>query len=223
MMSMETLQEARGVRQIKFRVTGFDADKKAVRRGMREAMHVEDRMVRLRQLVQGEHAKHRGERRAEDGKLKGDGNESGPAIERAAADVHGISNRGSQVLKAKTAQATGEAAEQSYKGHEVALQAKRFGEAFDGKGSIGIEAAIAGFANFFHSMDKLLGRFKLAHHAVDMRALQMHYFFSSEVSATSSRISAMEFAGRTRTNRKIRVTNMPMVPMNVAQSQNVGL
>src|SRR6266849_3913302 len=72
-------------------------------------------------------------------------------------------------------------------------------------------------------MNEAIGCRKFTHHAVDMGALQMHYFSSSEVSATSSRISAMEIAGRTRTKRKIRVTNMPMVPMNVAQSQNVGL
>ena len=32
----------------------------------------------------------------------------------------------------------------------------------------------------------------------------------------------LEIAGKTRTNRKINMTNMPMVPMKVAQSQNVG-
>src|SRR5882762_7920319 len=117
MMRAEALQEARRLRKVELRIAGLDANKKAVRRGMREAMHVEDRMVRLRQLVQGEHAKHRGERRAEDGKLKSDGNESRPAIERAATDVHGISNRGSPVLKAKTAQPAGQAAQQRNGGH----------------------------------------------------------------------------------------------------------
>src|SRR5713101_4638045 len=223
MMSMETLQEVRGVRQIKFRVTVFDADKKAVRRCMREAMHVENRVVRLGQLVQSEHAEHRGERRAENGKLKSDGNESRPTIERAAANVHRISDRHCPVLKTKTAQAPGQATKQSNRGHEVALQAQRLRETFDGKGGIGIETAIACLADFLHGMNELLGCLELTHHAVDMGALQTHYFSSSEVSATSSRISAMEIAGRTRTNRKIRVTNMPIVPMNVAQSQNVAL
>src|SRR5216684_1269046 len=223
MMSMETLQEARGIRHIKFRVTGFDADKKAVRGGMREAMHVEDRVVRLGQLVQGEHAKHRGDRRAENGKLKCNGNEGRPAIERATANVHGVAAHVRPNLEEETRQTPSESAKQGDRRNEVALQAERFRETFDGKGSIGIESAIAGFAGFFHGMNKLFGRRKLTHHTVDMGALQMHYFSSSEVSATSSRISAMEIAGRTRTNRKIRVTNMPMVPMNVAQSQNVGL
>src|ERR1700730_10200665 len=71
-------------------------------------------------------------------------------------------------------------------------------------------------------MNKLFRGAELTHHAVYVRAVQ-HYCFSSDVSATSSRISAMEIAGRTRTNRKIRVTNIPMVPTKVAQSQKVGL
>src|SRR5712664_2299340 len=186
-------------------------------------MHVENRMVRLGQFIQGEHSENSGEGRAENGELKGDGNESRPAIERAAANIHRVSDRRSPVLKSKTAQAPGQAAKQSNHGHEVALQPERLRETLDGKGSVGIKPAIACLADFFHGMNELLGRLKLTHHAVDMGALQLHYFSSSEVSATSSRISAMEIAGRTRTNRKIRVTNMPIVPMNVAQSQKVGL
>src|SRR5216684_4511361 len=186
-------------------------------------MHVENRMVRLGQFIQGEHSENSGEGRAENGELKGDGNESRPAIERAAANIHRISDRRGPILKSKTAQAPGQAAKQSNHGHEVALQPERLRETLDGKGSVGIKPAIACLADFFHGMNELLGRLKLTHHAVDMGALQLHYFSSSEVSATSSRISAMEIAGRTRTNRKISVTNMPMVPMNVAQSQNVGL
>src|SRR5258707_123113 len=95
---------------------------------------------------------------------------------------------------------------------------------FHGKWRIRVDAAVAGGANFFHGMNQLRRVAKLTHHAVNMRAVKvLHYFSSSEVSATSSRISAMEIAGRTRTNRKIRVTNIPMVPIKVAQSQTVGL
>src|SRR6267378_955947 len=121
-----------------------------------------------------------------------------------------------------TGMKAGQAAEEANHGDHVALQTERFRETFDGKGGISIETAIARLADFFHGMNELLGCLKLTHHAVYVGAVQ-HYLSSSEVSATSSRISAMEIAGRTRTKRKIRVTNMPMVPMNVAQSQNVGL
>src|SRR6202007_1458810 len=94
---------------------------------------------------------------------------------------------------------------------------------FHREGRIGIDAAVACLADFLHGMNELLGVAKLTQHPVDMRALKMNHFLSSEVSATSSRISAMEMAGSTRTNRKIRVTNMPMGPIKVAQSQNVGV
>src|SRR6266849_2817714 len=208
---------------MKFRIAGFDANKKAVRRCVREAMHVENRMVRLGQPVQGEHSEYRGERRAEHRELKSDGNESGPAIERAAADVHGVAAHVGPNLEEESRQSAADPAEQRDRRHKVELQAERFGEPFDREWGISIQPPVAGFANFFGGMDELLRSFELTHHAVDMGALQMHYFSSSEVSATSSRISAMEIAGRKRTNRKIRVTNMPLVPMNVAQSQNVGL
>src|SRR5437879_10371128 len=92
-MSMEALQEARGVRQMKLRVAGLDANKETVRRCMREAMHVENRMVRLGQSIQGEHTENSSERCAENRHLKGDGNESRPAIERAAANVHWVAAR----------------------------------------------------------------------------------------------------------------------------------
>src|SRR3981189_985735 len=189
---------------------------------MRETMHVENRMVRLGQLVEGEHSENSGEGRTENGELKGDGNEGRPAIERAAANVHRIGDRRCPVLEEKTANTASQAAKETNHRDHVALQTERFRETFDGKGGISIETAIARLADFFHGMNELLGRLKLAHHAVYVGAVQ-HYLSSSEVSATSSRISAMEIAGRTRTNRKIRVTNMPIVPMNVAQSQNVGL
>src|SRR5229473_662240 len=91
---METLQETRGVREMELWVASFDANEKAIRRCMREAMHVENGMVRLREPVQGEHSEHCGKRGAKNGKLKGDGNEGRPAIERAAGDIHGIGDGG---------------------------------------------------------------------------------------------------------------------------------
>src|ERR1043165_8114777 len=37
------------------------------------------------------------------------------------------------------------------------------------------------------------------------------------------RISEIEIIGRNRTNKKIKLINKPIVPMNIDQSQNVGL
>src|SRR5260370_33960707 len=168
MMGMETVQEARGVRQMKLRVAGLDANKEEVRGCMREARHVENRVVCLGQSVKGEHSENRGKSRAKNSKLKRDGNESRPAIERAAADVQRISNGRRPVLKIKATQAPGQAAQQSNKGHEVALQAERFGKTLDGKRSVGIETAIACLADFFHGMNEFLGCRKLTHHAVNV-------------------------------------------------------
>src|SRR5216683_1909017 len=102
---MEILQEPRGVREMKLRVAGFNANEEAVRRCVRETRHIENGVMWLRQFVQGEHAKNRRKRGAKNRELKRNRNEGRPAIQRAAADVHGISDRGGPVLKAKAAKA----------------------------------------------------------------------------------------------------------------------
>src|SRR5882672_5568204 len=214
-MRVHFLKDARGVRQMKLRVAGLDAEKEAVRRGVREAMDIEDRMMRLREPVQGEHAKHGGERRAENRQFESDGNKSRPAIERAAADVERIGDDVDPVLEEEPAEATRQAAYQTNRRHHVAFQSERLRKTFDRKWRVSVQAAVTRFADFLHRMNELFGSAELPHHAVDVRAVQ-HYSFSS-------RISAMEIAGSTRTNRKINMTNIPMVPMKVAQSQNVGL
>src|SRR5437762_419271 len=106
MVSVNVLENARHFLQMKLRILGLDADKKTVRGRMREAVNVEDRMVRLRQFVQGQHAENGGERCAENGQFKSNRDEGGPAIEGTATDVHGISDRRRPVLKEETANST---------------------------------------------------------------------------------------------------------------------
>src|SRR5260370_10613006 len=89
MVGVQFLENARALRQMEFRIVGLDANKKTVRRRVSKPGHVENRMMRLGQFVEREHAENRGERGAENRQLKSDGNEGRPAIERAAADVHG--------------------------------------------------------------------------------------------------------------------------------------
>ena len=50
-MRVKPLQKSRGIREVKFFVAGLDADEKAIRRGMRETVGIENRMMRLRQTV----------------------------------------------------------------------------------------------------------------------------------------------------------------------------
>src|SRR5258708_35512702 len=90
MVGVNFLENARAFRQMEFRILRLDANKKTVRRRVSKPGHVENRMMRLGQFVQPEHAENRGEPGAQNRQLKSDGNEGPPAIERAAADVHGI-------------------------------------------------------------------------------------------------------------------------------------
>src|SRR5206468_5417214 len=67
MVRVDVLEQARDFLQMKLRIPGLDTNKKTVRGSMREAVHVENRMIRLVQFVQGEHTENRGERCPENG------------------------------------------------------------------------------------------------------------------------------------------------------------
>src|SRR5882762_5809323 len=174
-MRMHFLKDARGVRQVKLRVAGLNAEKEAVRRGVREAMNIENRMMRLREPVQGEHAKHRGERRAENRQFESDGNKSGPAIGRAAADVERVGEDVDPVLEEESAEASRQAAYQTNRRHHVAFQSERLRKAFHGKWRVSVQAAVTRFPDFLHGMNEFFGSAELPHHAIDVRAVQ-HYF-----------------------------------------------
>src|SRR5260370_2494043 len=103
----------------------------------------------------------------------------------------------------------------------MAPHAHGFGKTFHRERRVRFIVAVARFANLRGSVNELFRLLELANHAVDVRPVLSH-LCSSDVSVTNSRISAMEIAGKTRTNRKINMTNIPIVPINVAQSQNVG-
>src|SRR5208283_5758715 len=76
-----TLQEPGGLCQVEFWIARFDAKEEAIGGRAREAFDAEDRMIRLRQFVQGEHTDHGKNRGAKDGQFKGDGNEGGPTVQ----------------------------------------------------------------------------------------------------------------------------------------------
>ncbi len=97
----------------------------------------------------------------------------------------------------------------------LAPEAQRMRKAFHRERSKGVNALVARLANFLRGFDELLGRLKLADQPVQMWVWQLHWCSSRDVWATSSRISAMEIAGRTRTKRKSSVTNRPIVPKKV--------
>src|SRR5580658_6534183 len=86
-LSREPLEKTGGLREIELLVARLNADEEAVLGSMAETIRIENRVMRLRQLVEGEHAEDGGQRSAKNGQLKRDGNEGRPAIERAAGDI----------------------------------------------------------------------------------------------------------------------------------------
>src|ERR1700752_4485386 len=72
------------------RIRRLDDEEEAIGRCAPEGVDVEDRVIRLRQLVQRPHADKRRERRSENRSLKRHRDELRPAVERAIADVHRV-------------------------------------------------------------------------------------------------------------------------------------
>ena len=58
----------------------------------RKALDIENRMIRLRQLVQRQHADHGKDGGAKNGQFERDRNERRPTVQRAAANVDGITD-----------------------------------------------------------------------------------------------------------------------------------
>ena len=133
---------------------------------MRETRNVENRMMGVGQSVQREHTEHRGERCPQNGQLKGDGNKGRPAIERAAANVQRVGDRRSPVLKPKSSDAPGQAAEKRNGRHQIAFQAEGVRKTFDREGGIGIQAAVTRLADFFDRLKEFFRSAELAHYAV---------------------------------------------------------
>src|SRR5688572_26355126 len=66
-------------------IAGLNHQEESIRRRARERRDVEDRVIRLRQLVERPHPEERRQRRAEHRRLESDRNELRPADERTAA------------------------------------------------------------------------------------------------------------------------------------------
>src|SRR5215471_3502625 len=88
---IESLQEIHRLTLVELRVRGFHEQEEAVAaRVLREALHVEDRVIRHRQAVEHDHPDDRGQRREENRQLEGHRHVLRPAVERLARDVDRI-------------------------------------------------------------------------------------------------------------------------------------
>src|SRR5438105_10967589 len=87
---MECLEELPDAVEVELRIAGLDDQEELVARGLIEAPHVEDGVIRQRQTVEGEHAEDGGEGRDQDRTFEGDRDPGWPRVERLAADVDRI-------------------------------------------------------------------------------------------------------------------------------------
>src|SRR6516225_1888864 len=218
MLGVDSLQETCGLAQIELGIASLDAEKETIGGSRCEAVDIEDRMIRLRQLVQGQHADNRKNRSAKDRQFEGDGDEGRPTVERTATNVLGISDDGDPVLQTESRQSSPEAANEGYERNPRTSRTDGFGKTLDWKRSISVDALVAGFARFFSGRQELLRRFEFAHEPVKVRAMFGHEGCSrASPSWTNSRISAMAIAGKPRTNRKTSIVKRPkIVPARVA-------
>src|SRR5260370_31128555 len=91
-------------------------------------------------------------------------------MERAAADVHRISDCGDPVLKTKAANTARQTSKKSDQRHHVALQSEGLRKTFHGEWSIGIKPAIAGLTDLLHGLSKLLRGRAFTHSPLHVRA-----------------------------------------------------
>ena len=96
-------QLARAV-EVELRVVRLDAQEEAVAARQREARHVEDRVVGLREAVEREHAEDRRERREQHRRLEGRHHPRRPGRDRPAADVERVGDHRAVVLQAEAAE-----------------------------------------------------------------------------------------------------------------------
>src|ERR1700747_631800 len=120
----------------------------------------------LRQAIQGQHAKDRRQRRAQNGELERDRNKRRPTVQGASCDIQRIGIDVAPVLKEKAAQTAAQSTNQSDQRHFVTLQAHRLRETFYGKGRVGFISAVASLAGLFRGMNELMLGHELTQYAV---------------------------------------------------------
>src|SRR5258708_19476800 len=88
LLGMKILKKLFRLRQAELGVLRFHAQEKAVTAGAVKARRVEDRMIGLRQSVQGQHSEYRRQRNADPRPLKRHGNKHGPARKPLPPHIH---------------------------------------------------------------------------------------------------------------------------------------
>src|SRR3954454_20348654 len=89
---MECLEELPDAVEVELRIAGLDDEEELVARGLIEAPHVKDGVIRHRQSVQREHAEDGRECGEEDRALERDRDPGRPRVVRLAADVERVAD-----------------------------------------------------------------------------------------------------------------------------------
>src|SRR4051812_13127049 len=83
---VECLEKLPDSVEVELRIAGLDDEEELVARGLIEAPHVEDGVIRHRQAVERQHPEDRGKRRDQDRAFEGDRDPRRPRVVRLAAD-----------------------------------------------------------------------------------------------------------------------------------------
>ena len=94
-------------------------------------------------------------------------------------------------------------------------------QSFDRKGRVCVHRPVSVPVGRTHSLQQILRAPELCHHSINTRDC---FHLAPPVSGLGRicLISKIEITGRKRIKRNKRARNSPMLPVNVAQSQNVG-
>src|SRR6185295_7978117 len=112
---------------------GLDCQKKPILTRTVETRCVEDRVIRLRQSVQRQHAADGGKRGNENRRFERWRNERHPRVKRTAADVHWEVDDLRPVLEGVAGESADDAAREHNRRDQGLAKAKRLGEPVNGK------------------------------------------------------------------------------------------
>src|SRR5258706_2935819 len=165
--SLEPGQKPPRLSAFKHRVARLDAQEETIAACHLKAVNVEHRMIRLRQSVQRQHPKHRGNRSQQNRAFECDRDERRPTVQRTPADVERIDVRRNPVAQRVSAKAPEYPANQHDQRQLRMLDAERLGQLFDRIRRKRIHSPVArcvGFARSFYDCRRGL---ELGHHAIE--------------------------------------------------------
>src|ERR1700694_5796776 len=218
---MESLKKMPGLVQLEIGVLRFNAQKEPVTAGPDEIWGVKHRMIRLRQPIERNHAKYRGQCSAQNSAFKSHRNKRRPGVKWLAAHVDGIVHRGNPILKGITADHAQHGAAERQQRHTIMVDSNGLRRFFQRIRRIAIHLAVSSLVGRFGRMHQVSWSIELRHQSVNGKGSRCLHSFTFAW-GSRVRISKMEMAGMNRMNRKNNKVKKPMVPMKIIRSHLVN-